>query len=50
VACVREKTSAHTAFMEKPERKRLVGRPKHACEDNIKKYYLDTSTMHFYYL
>jgi len=33
VACVGEKTSAYTVFIEKPERKRLVGRTRHTCED-----------------
>jgi hypothetical protein len=38
VACVGEKTSAYTVFIEKPERQRLVGRTRHTCEDNIKTY------------
>jgi hypothetical protein len=38
VACVGEKTNAHTVFIEKPERKRLVGRTRHTSEDNVKTY------------
>ena len=38
MACVGEKTSAYTVFIEKPERKRLIGRTRHTCEDNVKTY------------
>jgi hypothetical protein len=38
VACVGEKTSAYTVFIEKPERKRLFGRTRHTCEANDKTY------------
>jgi len=38
VACVGEKTSANTVFIEKPERKRPAGRTKHTCKDNIRTY------------
>lgn len=38
MACVGEKTSAYTVFIENPERNRLVGRTRHTCEDNVKMY------------
>jgi hypothetical protein len=38
VECAGEKTSTYTVFTGKPERKRLVIRPRHKCEDNVKMY------------
>jgi hypothetical protein len=36
VECAEEKTSTYTVLTGKPERKRLVGRPRHKCEDSVK--------------
>lgn len=36
--CAEEKTSTYTVFTGKPERKRLVGRSRHKCEDSVKMY------------